>query len=37
MMRAILLLALLSLAACNTMAGIGQDISAGAESVGGML
>ena len=32
-MRPILIAALLALAACNTVAGIGQDISGGARAV----
>jgi predicted small secreted protein len=32
-MRTVLLLALLAVAACNTVAGIGQDISGAARSI----
>jgi predicted small secreted protein len=37
MIRALLLLALFTLAACNTVAGVGEDISAGANKVSGMF
>lgn len=36
-MRALALIALLALAACNTVAGIGEDISGSAEAVGGWM
>jgi predicted small secreted protein len=33
MMRTVLIAALLALSACNTIAGVGEDISAGANTV----
>ena len=36
-MRMILMAALLALAGCNTVAGVGQDISSGANHVAGMI
>jgi predicted small secreted protein len=36
-MRWALVLGLLTLTACNTIAGVGADISAGAETVEGMF
>ena len=36
-MRMIWVVALLALAGCNTVAGVGQDISSGASHVAGML
>jgi predicted small secreted protein len=35
-MRTLMLLAVLMLAACNTIAGVGQDLSGGARAVQGM-
>jgi predicted small secreted protein len=37
MIRAVLIAAILTLAACNTVAGVGEDISAGAEKVGDLF
>jgi predicted small secreted protein len=37
MMRIMSLLTLLTLAACNTVAWVGEDISAGANKVSGMF
>ncbi len=34
---ALILLALTTLSACNTIGGVGEDISAGADTVAGML
>lgn len=34
---ALTLLAILALSACNTIGGVGEDISAGADTVAGML
>ena len=34
-MRVGLLVAMLALGACNTIAGVGQDVTAGARTVGG--
>lgn len=34
---ALILLTLTALSACNTIGGVGQDISAGADTVAGML
>ncbi len=36
-MRKLILLAALSLAACNTIAGVGEDLSGGARTVQGMV
>lgn len=35
--RTLALLATLALAACNTVAGVGQDITGGAHAVGNMI
>ena len=34
-MRPVILVALLSLAGCNTIAGVGQDVTSGANQVAG--
>lgn len=34
-MRKLMILAVLALAACNTVDGVGRDVSAGAQRVGG--
>jgi len=34
-MRAVILIVALALAGCNTVAGVGRDVSAGADRVGG--
>lgn len=34
-MRKLMILAVLALAACNTIDGVGRDVSAGAQRVGG--
>ena len=34
-MRAIMLILVLGVAGCNTVAGVGQDITQGADTVGG--
>ena len=36
-MKVIWVVALLALAGCNTVAGVGQDISSGASHIAGML
>jgi predicted small secreted protein len=36
-MKKLILVALLSLAACNTIAGVGEDLSGGARTVQGMV
>ncbi len=36
-MRIGLIVALLALAGCNTVAGVGEDVTAGARTVGGWL
>jgi predicted small secreted protein len=37
MMRTVLLIGLLALSACNTIAGVGEDVSGGARQVQGWL
>jgi predicted small secreted protein len=36
-MKKLILVAVLSLAACNTIAGVGEDLSGGARTVQGMV
>ncbi|TKA95266.1 entericidin [Cereibacter changlensis] len=36
-MKTVMMIAMLALAGCNTVAGVGQDISGGAERVGGWM
>ncbi|MEH6775078.1 MAG: entericidin [Cereibacter changlensis] len=36
-MKTVMMIAMLALAGCNTVAGVGQDISGGANRVGGWM